>query len=281
MQRHYLIAALSAAWIACPASAQDWMLPKIAIAKDAAHPRVACTAQELARLKAAWKGAGREKAVVAAVIARADKALAAPPVFPPRGGQHNQWYQCDRCQIALRTVDPTHHKCPKCGTVYTGEPYDDVIFEHQHYENLRNAQAAAWAHAVTGNRKYADFAAAVLLGYAERYRQYPYHDAGRRTGEKAGRSGGHLFEQTLNEAAEMTGNIAPAFDLIHDALTDAQRQAIREGLIQPMLANIAGNKAGKSNWQTWHNAAFIWGGGALGDEAYIRRAIADPANGFA
>ena len=47
-----------------------------------------------------------------------------------------------------------------------------------------------------------------------------------------------------------------------------------------MLQTIAGNSVGKSNWQTWHNAAFIWGGAGLDDATWIRRAVEDPANGF-
>ncbi|NLX98961.1 MAG: hypothetical protein GXY83_22680, partial [Rhodopirellula sp.] len=69
-------------------------------------------------------------------------------------------------------------------------------------------------------------------------------------------SGGHLFEQTLNEASTLADSIAPAYDLIHDAkvLSADDHRAIRQSLILPMLENIAKYQAGKSNWQTWHNA---------------------------
>ncbi|NLE61737.1 MAG: alginate lyase family protein, partial [Planctomycetes bacterium] len=36
-----------------------------------------------------------------------------------------------------------------------------------------------------------------------------------------------------------------------------------------------------SNWQTWHNAAMLWGGAVIGDEAWIRKAIEQPGQGFA
>jgi len=279
-------AAAVAAWAlatACAggAAATPWPVPEVSLPNDANHPVVACTAEELARLRAAWKAAGRAHAVVAAEVRRADEALQGPVTFPPRGGQHNQWYQCAPCEMGLRTVDPTHHKCPKCRKIYTGEPYDDVIFEHVHEQNLRRMASAAWAWAVTGEKRYAEFAGRVLLGYAERYRTYPYHDSSRRVGAKASRSGGHLFEQTLNEAVAMSSRIAPAYDLVHDALTGEQRKAIRDGLILPMLESIARNQAGKSNWQTWHNAGMLWGGAAIGEVEWVRRAIADPKNGFA
>ena len=253
------------------------------LAKDAKHPVVACTPEELGRLRAAWNQTGPAHDVLAGILSRADRAIKQPLSFPPRGGQHNQWYQCDACQIGLKTLDDAHHQCPRCKKVYTGEPYDDVVFERRHGTNLRNMADAAWAWAITGRKEYAEFAAKVLLGYAERYTKYPYHSntIGKDTAKS--RSGGHLFEQTLNEAASMSLEIAPAYDLIHDSgvLSAQDHEAIRTGLILPMLRNIDKNKSGKSNWQTWHNAAFIWGGGVLGDEAWVHQAIEDPANGFA
>jgi len=265
-------------WALCRGA--EWSAPEIRLPTDLKHPAVACTSEELARLRAAWKSKGPEHAPVAGEVARADRAMKAPLTFPPRGGQHNQWYQCEPCQMGLKTLDATHHRCPKCGKVYSGEPYDDVLFGRAHETNLRDMTAAAWAWAITGQAKYAEFAKKVLLGYAERYATYPYHDSRCRTAKKASRSGGHLFEQTLNEASAMTRTIAPACDLLHDALSPAERQAVRDGLLVPMLENIDKNKAGKSNWQTWHNAALLWGGAALGDADWVRKAVADPENGF-
>ena len=280
---HLILAALALAPLAAATAAgAEWSAPPVAMPKVAAHPFIACTQEDLARLQAAWKGTGPAHDVAAAIVRRADEALAAPLSFPPRGGQHNQWYQCDACQTALKTVDDTHHQCPRCKKVYTGEPYDDVIFSRRHEANLKNMTDAAWAYAATGQRRYAEFAARVLLGYAERYTAYPYHSNAAKGGNASNRSGGHLFEQTLNEAVAMSGRIAPAYDLIHDSgvLSEKDHEAIRKNLILPMLQNIEKNRAGKGNWQTWHNAAFIWGGAMLADADWLRRAIEDPKNGF-
>ena len=83
------------------------------------------------------------------------------------------------------------------------------------------------------------------------------------------KSGGHLFEQTLNESVAVSKKIVPAYDLVFDTLSQDDRRAINEKLIRPMLENIARNKSGKNNWQTWHNAAFIWGGAILGEAEWI------------
>ncbi|MEI8315986.1 MAG: heparinase II/III family protein [Verrucomicrobiota bacterium] len=260
-------------------SAQDWTWTMSKIELPRTHPQIACTAEELARLKTAYASQGPDHDVVADVVTRAEQALAQPLNFPPSGGQHNQWYQCEPCQTGLVMVDDTHHKCPACGKIYTGTPYDDVIFGRQHHANLTNLNAAAWAYAITGRKEFADFAAKVLLGYAERYQKYPFHS----NNLKQDKSGGHIFEQTLTEASALATEIGPAWDLVRDsaAFTPQDRQAVRAGLLLPMLQTIAGHNAGKTNWQTWHNAAFIWGGVGLDDETWIRRALENPANGFA
>jgi hypothetical protein len=260
--------------------AGEWQTPAIRLPEPLEPPVIACTPDELARLRAAWQGKGKAHDVVARRVHEARGALEQPVAFPPRGGQHNQWYQCDTCQIALRTVDATHHQCPRCKKVYSGEPYDDVIFARVHGRTLRAALTTAWAYAVTGEKPFAEHAAKVLLGYAERYSKYPYHANTRTNLVWKVVSGGHLFEQTLNEAYHLSTDIAPAYDLIHDALTGAEREAIRNGLLVPILKNIDKHKAGKNNWQTWHNAGMIAGGAVLGDAAWVRKAITQPRCGF-
>jgi oligo-alginate lyase len=279
----FVVPPLLAGVLSLTACAEDggWVKPEIKLPGKMAHPRIAATVEELARLRAAWKDAGPARKALAPVVESADKAMQSPVVFPPRGGQHNQWYQCDACQRALARIDDTHHRCPGCNKVYSGPPYDDVIFARVHGANLAATRDAGWAYALTGDAKYAAFAAGILLGYAERYEAYPYHDNFCADGKtKPGKSGGHIFEQTLNEAMHMAREIGPAFDLIHEKLTDAERDTIRKKLIAPMLKNIEKHRAGKSNWQTWHNAAFVWGGACLDDVEWIKRAIEDPANGF-
>jgi hypothetical protein len=274
----FLAAALLAA--VCAARAQSRL--KIVLPQRE-HPYLACTREELARLRQAYRGQGAAHDVVAAFVNEASGFVDEPVEFPPRGGQHNQWYQCDACEIALKTVDDTHHQCPTCKKVYSGHPYDDVIFSRRHSHNLRNMHTAAWASAVSGEKRFAQYAARVLLGYAQRYRDYPYHSASLETTSSWGRkAGGHLFEQTLSEASALATRIGPAYDLIHDAgvLSPAEHEKIRVGLLVPMLANIGRNQAGKSNWQTWHNAAMIWGGALVEEPAWIEKAVADKENGF-
>ncbi len=262
--------------------AESWTVPAVRLPSAGRHPVIACTPEELVRLRAAYKGTGPAHDVAADVVAAVDKFLNEPVTFPPRGGQHNQWYQCEPCELGLETLSDTQHRCPKCGKVHSGEPYDDVVFKRYHSRNLGRMRQAAWACAITGEKKYADYAAKVLLGYADRYLKYPYHTNSAAKQPK-GLSGGHIDEQTLGEATSLSQQIAPAYDLIHDspALSDADRKAIEEQLIRPMLQNMDKHKAGKSNWQTWHNAAMLCGGAVIGDESWVRKAIEQPGHGFA
>lgn len=253
------------------------------VLSEGKHPCLTCTAEELGHLRQTYRSQGADRQVVATYVKQAEGFIDGPIVFPPRGGQHNQWYQCDECQIALKTIDETHHRCPKCGKVYSGHPYDDVIFSRQHSRNLQRMLTAAWAYVISQEDRFAEYAAKVLLGYAERYKNYPYHSASMEATSSWGRkAGGHLFEQTLSEASSLATRIGPAYDLIHDSgvFSKAQHDKIRQGLLLPMLNNIDRNKAGKSNWQTWHNAAMLCGGALIHEPTWIKKAISAEGNGF-
>ena len=256
---------------------------KIQLPEPLPWPLVACTPVELERLRDAWRaGEGAAYDVVAERVRRAQTALGGALDFPPEGGQHNQWYQCDACQVVLETVDDTHHRCPGCATVYSGYPYDHVIYERRHYRLSRDMLDCAWAWAVTGASHYAQRARDVLVGYGERYLQYPLHSANQGTRDEVLRvSGGHVFEQTLNEAV-WAYEVGAAYDLLRlcDVVTAADHATIRDGLLRPLATNIDAHRAGKTNWQTYHNSAFLLLGALLDDVALVRQALLDPENGF-
>ena len=265
MSRLLLLTAIAGICMSCVE--EDW-------------PKVACTPDELGRLKTAYTEGGTRGAVVARVVEQAEAALEKTVAFPPEGGQHNQWYQCDRCQIALQMVDDSHHECPKCKEVYSGYPYDNVIFERKLYGLTRDMNRCAWAFVLTVNHIYAQRARDILVEFAERYSQYPLHSAnqGKRE-DKLSKSSGHVFEQTLNEAA-WTQDVVETYDLIRKSdLVSSEDHAAVEAFLRELAANIAKHKAGKSNWQTYHNSAFMLIGGILNDEQLVRQAIDDPENG--
>lgn len=256
--------------------------PEIKLPDPQPYPSVACSKIELDRLRSAYKSSGIEHKIIAKRIEQADQAIENKIEFPPEGGQHNQWYQCDKCQIALKTVDDTHHVCPKCNTVYSGYPYDNVIYSRKHNRLTNDMYVCAWAYAITDETKYAQKVRDILVGYAERYTSYPYHSAnmGKKT-DKPSASGGHVFEQTLNEAGWMH-YVCTAYDLVRisDVFSEPDHRSIRDDLLMKVYENIAKHKAGKSNWQTYHNSAFMYIGGVLNNIDLIRQALEDKENGF-
>ncbi len=256
----------------------QWQAPqaeRVVAPVRSAGPVVVATEAEVTNLRTAYK---RKLGPVVGLVSRAGKGLSGEVRYPPRGGQHNQWYQCDDCQLALKTVDETHHRCPKCEKVYSGAPYDDVIYSRVHSHNLRRMRDAAWAFAITEDRRFLEFARSILLGYADRYEGYPHHGNDRRG--RSRKSGGHLKEQTLSEASMFIGTIAPAVDLLWGDLDEAERTHVLEHLVRPILVNLDRHRAGKSNWQSFHNAAMLVGGALLGDVEWMRKALFQKGNGF-
>lgn len=253
------------------------------------HPLIASTNEEMDRIKAAWEGNDAKHGILATRFARADKAMSDTLYFPPEGGQHNQWYQCANCQIALETIDAHHHKCPECKKIYSGFPFDNVLYSRRHGTNFSVAEDAAWAWAVTGERRYAEFSARILSGYADRYLKYQmvHADAGDKNIDVAAhkngkyRTAGHIAEQTLNESMLMIP-LVTAYDLIYNsgALDESGKRNIEENLIRAMADCINIYKSGKSNWQTWHNSALLYAGIVLGDNEMVRQAYLDEENGF-
>ncbi|MFA9477011.1 heparinase II/III family protein [Phycisphaerales bacterium AB-hyl4] len=249
------------------------------------YPMIATTPDRLERMRSAYQNSEQARTILDATFIEPARNVKGEPIhFPPRGGHHNMWYRCRDCEVPLNTLSDTKHQCPDCEHIYTGEPYDDVIFARQHAANLRNAWRSAWAYAITEDEVFARYTAKVLLGYSERYAGYEYRHASRNMdSEWAQRAGGRLDDQTLDEANFMARQIAPAFDLIRpsEALDSDSSDTIRENLIRPMLETIRRNQRGKNNWQSFHNAAYISGGALLDDaEQWVALAINDPAHGF-
>jgi Alginate lyase/Heparinase II/III-like protein len=239
---------------------------------------------EIKRIKDTWKKAqGKDYKMLARIVRGAKSAVDTPIEFPIRGGQHNQWYQCTKCEAALKTLSPSKHQCTVCGKIYSGFPYDDYVFAKVHNKNFSKILYCARAYVINGDGKYAEFVKKILIGYAERYKKYPHHSNRTPAGIKnRSRAGAHIYEQTLNEAAIAASKIAPAYDMVRSSkvFSAQDKNFIKDNLILPMLRNIDNYKAGKSNWQSWHNAAMISLGVAFELPEWVEKGINAPKNGF-
>jgi hypothetical protein len=123
---------------------------------------------------------------------------------------------------------------------------------------------------LTGDEKYAEFAAQAMLDYAKVYPNWGLHPA------KKEQSPGRMFWQNLNESMFLL-NVSQTYAAIKDKLSDAQRQNIETDLLRNMAdflsvgAPETFNKV--HNHGTWATAAVGLTGYAIGDEEYVEQAL--------
>ncbi|MGN0778253.1 MAG: heparinase II/III family protein [Aristaeellaceae bacterium] len=158
------------------------------------------------------------------------KTLMEEPVLVPTSGIANWtlYYYCPHCSVQLTFDwrDGAHHRCPQCGEVFTGEPYDSSWWGLTNGRNYNGAVTMGWLYAMTGEKPYANKARDILAAYAKNYPNYEVH--GNIPYNGPGRSGA----QTLDEA-NFQRNLAIAFDLVRETLTDAEQTRMREDMFLP------------------------------------------------
>lgn len=215
------------------------------------------------------------RAALDAVIAEAERALQSPVAIPERGGQWPHWYSCTKDGVRLRTVSPNEHRCPQCGAVYRGDPYDAVVLYrvHRQYSLALRDLGLAWRF--TGRAEFAACAAEILLGYAARYPGYKLHN--RDGEEKIG--GGRISAQSLDESVWLIP-AAFGYALVREAMDEADRGRVERDLLAAAAEVIRSHHLGIHNIQCWKNSAVGLAGLAIGDDALVQEAIDDPGRGF-
>jgi len=215
------------------------------------------------------------RAALERLLADAEQALKQPVSLPDRGGQWPHWYSCKKDGARLRTVSPTEHRCPVCGTVYRGDPYDAVVLYSVHSRYSRAVRDLGLAYRFTGRAEFARRAGEILTGYADRYKSYPRHNV---NGEdRVG--GGRIMAQTLDESVWLIP-VAWGYSLIREALSESDRRHIEADLLLATADVIREHKMGIHNIQCWKNSAVGLVGFVTGNQELVREAIEDPDRGF-
>ncbi len=216
------------------------------------------------------------KEQVAACIKRADAALADKVDIPAEGGQWSHHYVCKACGGRLKPVDGKH-VCQKCGKSYTGWPYDQVLVGYRHGRYWSQVRDLGLGYALTGKEAYAEHARQILLGYAAVYKSLPLHNSQ----GKVSNSGARIYAQTLDEAVAAT-ELCWGYDLVYSSpcFSAADHRAIATDFLREVAATIRRNRAGISNWQSWHNAGIGAIGFCLQDVELVSLALRDARNGF-
>lgn len=235
----------------------------------AGFPRVVLTPDELPVVRErsweAWAQPVRER-----ILREADALVDEELDIPHKEGQWTHWYSCNHDGARLEPLGPRRHMCPRCGTVYTGYPYDAVYIALRHNHWLGGVATLGMAYALRPERRYAARARDILLEYASFYTDLRLHNKY----DQSSPSKARLFAQTLDEAVALC-DVVWGYDLVYDspAFSRIDHGVINRQLIRQMVKTIRGNDAGISNWQSWHNAAVAMAGCLLRDKPMVEWAL--------
>jgi len=140
----------------------------------------------------------------------------------------------------------------------------------KHKDNAKLVFDAGQLYTLTGEQKYADYVAKVLLAYADVYPGWELHPA------KKEQSPGRMFWQNLNESWWLV-HVSQGYEAIKDTLTAEQSQKIETDLLRNMAEFLSDgspetfNKI--HNHGTWATAAVGLTGYAIGDDDYVQQAL--------
>lgn len=152
-----------------------------------------------------------------------------PVLVPETGiGNWSLYYYCPDCSVSLEFNwnDSHHHRCPSCGQVFSGEPYDSTWWGLVNSKNYNGAFRMAVLYLITGEEAYLTKASSIMLGYARHYRKYEVH------GNIPYNGPGKAGAQTLDEA-NFLRSFAMTYDILADHMTEDERETVRDELLIP------------------------------------------------
>lgn len=158
--------------------------------------------------------------------------------------------RCERCGTTL-TFDPSSpdaHACPACGRVHGGPLHHRAWVMPYQMWLAERAVHGALLHLLRGRDAHAALARDLLGSYADRYLAWPNRD------NVLGPS--RPFFSTYLESIWLL-QICVATDLLERGGDVATGATVRERIVEPSRALIAGYDEGMSNRQVWNNAALL------------------------
>ncbi len=233
-------------------------------------PRLAITQSELAAEKLRDGFAAKRAAAV-----RAAEGLVANPIALPKG--HGSWifyYACPDDGSTLRMLTLDEHECPKCKRKYSDERTVAAYRCQMHYALEHAALKLGWAHAYSGDDKYAMQVRRILLHLADAYAGYPPRlDRWGRRGWFA-RLGGRRYVQSLDEAVGVI-RLAKAYDLSRrsDVWKDGDRKHVEEDFFRATATTLLRFNQDINNHQTWYNAGLMAIASVLADETLVDKVL--------
>lgn len=196
------------------------------------------------------------------------------PMVVPTTGIANWllYYYCPKCSVMLEfdRHDPYHHRCPSCGQILTGEPYDSSWWATINSRNYQGAYRAGLIWQITGDKEYAKNAIQIMIEYSKYYRDYQIH------GDIPYNGPGKAGAQTLDEANFLRA-FAMTYDLTEDAMTDEEKECIQNGLLLPGVEFLADHRHMQlHNHEVIINSAIAIIGLIFQKEEYVQMGVYGP-----
>ncbi|MET9022999.1 heparinase II/III family protein [Actinopolymorpha sp. NPDC004070] len=227
------------------------------------------TREEYDRLRARSRDADFAQAWTH-LLARADEAVKAGLRPAETGAGWGHAYYCPDHVVVLDfdPVRPHGHRCPVDGATWRGESFDGGWRSVLNGHILGGLTTSALVWQATGQDRYRDHVADLLLDYASRYPKLPPH------GQHVGL--GRVTGQSLEEAVWGIG-VAYAYDGVRESLDAADRQRIETDLLHNIGTHVTENLLHKiHNIECWHLAALTTLGVQLGEQSFLDTAFAHP-----
>lgn len=235
-----------------------------------APPRLATTTTELAKLKESKSFADLRTQAVRA----ADAHLRAPAEVPLGWGNWVFYYACPDDGSSLTALNVKEHQCPRCQKVHADERTVAAYRTLLHDRANDAALQLAWAHAYTGDDRYAREVRRILLKLADDYAGYPARrDRWGREGFFA-QLGGRRYSQSLDEAVGVI-KLAKAYDLTRAsaAWDDQQRRHVEQDFFRPTARTLLFANRDINNHQTWYNAGLMAIASVLADKELVQKVL--------
>jgi oligo-alginate lyase len=192
--------------------------------------------------------------------------------LPPEGAGWSHAYVCPEHGVRLNQK-AGKNLCPIDGKDYHGWPIDNCVYMQRNGANASAVRDLGLTFRVTGKQEYLEKARRIVNAYSALYPTLPIHDNNNKRDTK---TGARIMSQTLSEASWLTP-LAYGYDLVRESLTADQRSAFETNVLRNAAAVIRRYDAGKSNWQSWHNAALLAAGLLVDNKELITLAIDGPS----
>lgn len=147
----------------------------------------------------------------------------------PKTGVSNwsHYYYCPDCSVKLELDldSPESHVCPSCGRSFSDGRMDGAWWMLVNVFNSDAAEDLGLLHMLTGEKRYADCVADMLMEYARYYPGYEIH------GDIPYNGPGKLTAQTLDEAVFLR-TMGYAYDLVSSAMDEDRKAFVERNLFR-------------------------------------------------